>query len=191
MDERTLLKLRRMEQAGEMTSPMRAPVTVHLALADSEDAFDLRGTMDFQDNQVDPATGTMRMRAIVDNSKGLLSPGLFMRVRYPIRENTDELLVPEESLGSDQGQPFVYVIDKKNQVVFKRVELGPQVGTQRVIREGVDKNDRVVVTGLQRIRRGATVAPELRTSKVETAEAPATTKTAHAKTAKNDGKAAE
>jgi RND family efflux transporter MFP subunit len=147
--------------------------------------------MDFQDNQVDPATGTMRMRAIVDNSKGLLSPGLFTRVRYPIRENTDELLVPEESLGSDQGQPFVYVIGEENKVVFKRVELGPQVGTQRVIREGVDKSDRVVVTGLQRIRRGATVAPELRTDKVETAEAPPASKTARApKTAKND-KAAE
>ncbi|HTN75953.1 MAG TPA: efflux RND transporter periplasmic adaptor subunit [Pirellulaceae bacterium] len=166
MDERTVLKLRRLISDGVIQSPDKEDVTVKVALADSPE-FALSGVIDFQDNQVDPATGTLRVRATVKNPYGLLSPGLFARILYPIGKPSPSLLIPEESLGSDQGQPFVYVIGDDNQVVFRRVELGPQREDERVIRKGVEAHDRVVVTGLQRLRRNDKVTPEERPADVE------------------------
>lgn len=159
MDERTVLRLRRLMQELESESTRPAEVKVAIALADS-DQFTLEGIVDFEDNQIDPSTGTLRVRATVDNPKRLLSPGLFVRVRYPIGDAKQELTVPEESLGSDQGRPFVYVIGEGNKVAYRPVELGPQVGGQRVIREGIELGERIVVTGLQRVRREAEVIPE-------------------------------
>ena len=159
MDERTVLRLRRLIQQGKIPSPIKSQVKVDIALADS-DRFDLNGIIDFEDNQVDASTGTLRVRAIVPNSNGLLSPGLFVRVRYPIGEPSAELLIPEESLGSDQGRPFVYVVNPDNKVVYRAVEIGPQVGDKRVIHSGLERDERVVVTGLQRVRRNTQVVPE-------------------------------
>src|SRR5690606_26350053 len=108
-----------------------------IALAD-RDEFGLKGVVDFEDNQVDPSTGTLRVRATVKNEHGLLSPGLFVRVRYPIGKPAPELLIPEESLGSDQGRPFVYVIGDENKVAYRSIEIGPLVGTKRVVRSGLE-----------------------------------------------------
>lgn len=159
MDERTVLRLRRLIQQGKIPSPVSSKVKVDISLADS-DRFDLSGTIDFEDNQIDASTGTLRVRAIVPNPNGLLSPGLFVRVRYPIGEPSPELLIPEESLGSDQGRPFVYVVNPDNKVVYRSVELGPQVRDKRVIHSGLELDERVVVTGLQRVRRDSQVIPE-------------------------------
>jgi multidrug efflux system membrane fusion protein len=172
MDERTVLRLRNLIHDKVIMSPTKEDVTVDIALADSPE-FKLTGIIDFQDNQIDPATGTLRVRATVDNPDDLLSPGLFVRLRYPIGKPGPQLMIPEESLGSDQGQPFVFVIEKGeievdgekqavDKVVARRVELGPQVGGKRVIREGLQLDERIVVTGLQRIRRNAVVTPEER-----------------------------
>lgn len=182
MDERTVLKLRRLEGSG-MTEPADSDTEVDIALADSEE-FVLKGTVDFLDNQIDPATGTLRVRATVKNPDGLLSPGLFVRLRYPIGDPASQLLVPEESLGSDQGQPFVYVIEKDakdeaEKVAFRRVEVGPQVGGKRVIRDGVKPGDRVIVTGLQRIRRNMAVTPEERKAQEQPSETLASDKKKH------------
>lgn len=163
MDERTVLRLRRLVQAGKIASPEKSKVQVEIALADS-DTFDLKGTIDFEDNQIDASTGTLRVRAVVENPDGLLSPGLFTRVRYPIGKPANQMLIPEESLGSDQGRPFVYVIGEEDRVAYRSVEVGPQVGRKRVILDGIKPGERVVLTGLQRIRRNAQVVPELSTS---------------------------
>lgn len=161
MDERTVLKLRRLEHRGMISSAMKEDVTVNIALADSEE-FALTGTIDFLDNQVDPATGTLRVRATVENPDDLLSPGLFVRLRYPIGKAEPSMIIPEESLGSDQGRPFVYIINDENKIEARNVELGPQVGPNRVIREGLSDGERIAVTGLQRLRRNVEVAPQLR-----------------------------
>lgn len=161
MDERTVLRLRNLEKQGMISSAMKETVTVDIALADS-DEYRLTGTIDFLDNQIDPATGTLRARATVENPDGLLSPGLFVRLRYPIGKPSPSLLIPEESLASDQGRPFVYVINQDNVVEARPVEIGPQVGPRRVIRNGLKTGERVAVTGLQRLRRNAEVAPEER-----------------------------
>lgn len=160
LDERTVLRLRRLEQAGLLQSPLKSPIKVSIALADSTD-FDLEGLVDFLDNQIDAATGTLRARASVNNADGLLSPGMFVRLRYPIGQPAEALLIPEESLASDQGRPFVYVaVEKDGQTIAaaRPIETGPQQGAMRVVRSGLEPGDRVIVTGLQRLRRNAEIA---------------------------------
>lgn len=172
VDERTVLRLRRLMQEGKIETQGMSKVNVEIALAD-RDEFGLKGVVDFEDNQVDPSTGTLRVRATVKNEHGLLSPGLFVRVRYPIGKPAPELLIPEESLGSDQGRPFVYVIGDENKVAYRSIEIGPLVGTKRVVRSGLEKGERIVVTGLQRIRRDLEVDPEPLTPEVESLAASA------------------
>jgi len=164
MDERTVLRLRRMQQAGQLASVADSAVRVRIALADS-DQFTLEGVLDFQDNQVDPATGTQRMRAVIENSSGLLSPGLFVRLRYPIGEPQQSLLIPEECLASDQGRPFVFVAierDGKEIAEARYIETGPLEDGRRVIRTGLTAADRVIATGLQRLRRNAEIKAQPR-----------------------------
>lgn len=164
LDERTVLRLRRLEQAGRLQSPLASPIRIAIALADSAD-FSLTGTVDFLDNQIDSATGTLRARATVENTDGLLSPGMFVRLRYPIGTPAPALLIPEESLASDQGRPFVFVaIDKDGRTTAEAryVEMGPQQGVMRVIRSGLEMGDRIITTGLQRLRRNAEVQAKLK-----------------------------
>ncbi len=89
----------------------------------------------------------------------MLSPGLFVRIRFPVGEPHPALLVPEEALATDQGQRFVYVIDSNNHVVYRRVKVGMLLAGRRVITEGLALDDRVAVTGLQRLRKDLEVDP--------------------------------
>lgn len=162
MDERTVLKLRRLESSGALVSAMSEAVPVSISLADSED-FNVHGRVDFLDNQIDAATGTLRARATVENTNGLLSPGLFVRLKFPIGKPGPALLIPEEAMASDQGRPFVYVVaesEGKQIAEARNVELGPLVGSKRVIRAGLESSDRVIVTGLQRLRRKMEINPK-------------------------------
>lgn len=164
LDERTVLRLRRLEQAGLVQSPLESPVKVRIALADSTD-FNIEGTVDFLDNQIDSATGTLRARASVSNESGLLSPGMFVRLRYPIGQPAPALLIPEESLASDQGRPFVFVAveqDGRTIAEARYIEPGPLQGAFRVVRSGLESSDRVIVTGLQRLRRNAEIEAKLK-----------------------------
>lgn len=162
IDERTVLRLRRLENTGAIVSAMKEAVQVTIALADSEE-FALNGKVDFLDNQIDPATGTLRARATVDNSDGLLAPGLFVRLKFPIGKAEPSLLIPEEAMASDQGRPFVYVVSQdgeKTTAEARSVEPGPLVGERRVIRAGLTAEDRVITTGLQRLRRKMEINPK-------------------------------
>lgn len=158
MDERTVLRLRRLLQDGLIKSVRDSAVEVQIALSDESD-FTHRGTVDFVDNQVDPSTGTLRFRAEVRNKNLFFSPGLFVRVRFPIGEPRPAVMVPEEALATDQGQRFLYVIGEDDKVEYRRVKTGLLVDGKRVIHEGVEPTERVIVTGLQRIRPGMQVAP--------------------------------
>ena len=159
LDERTELRLRRLIEEGRLQSPLEHPTTVQFALAD-ETEFTHAGVIDFVDNQIEGATGTLRVRAIVKNPSGLFSPGLFVRIRVPIGAARKALVIPEESLGSDQGQKFVYVVDDKDEVSYRRVETGLLNKGRRVIENGLKPEDRIIVTGLQRVRPGAKVSPK-------------------------------
>jgi RND family efflux transporter MFP subunit len=159
IDERTLLRLRRLVREGKIVSARTEPTTVHIGTAD-EEGYSLAGVIDFIDNRVEAGTGTLRVRARADNPKALLSPGMFVRIRLPVGKPKPCLLVPEEALGSDQGQRYVFVVNDKDEVVYRPVKLGPQVDRLRVIETGVQPDDRVIVSGLQRVRAGVKVVPK-------------------------------
>jgi RND family efflux transporter MFP subunit len=158
IDERTVLKLRRLVREGRIKSHRETQITVQVALAD-EAEFNLSGVVDFVDNQIDPTTGTLRLRAVIANPNRMLSPGLFVRIRFPVGDPHPALLIPEEALATDQGQRFVYVIDSKNHVVYRRVKVGMLLAGRRVITEGLQLDDRIAVTGLQRLRKDLEVDP--------------------------------
>ena len=159
IDERTVLKLQRLVHEGVIKATRESKVEVQVALADDPE-FRLRGIVDFVDNQVDPTTGTLRMRAVIQNEDRLLTPGLFVRLRFPVGDPHPALLIPEEALATDQGQRFVYVIDEKSHVVYRPVKMGILLAGKRVITEGLQPTDRVAVTGLQRLKKDAEVVPK-------------------------------
>jgi len=159
VDERTLLMFRRLIREGKIKSARETDVEVDVALADEPGFLDEhgyprhRGLINFGDNKVDPATGTLQIRATFDNKERLLSPGMFVRVRVPVGAAHPALLVPEQALTTDQGQKFVYVVTPENKVDVRYVRVGPPHGQLREIQQGLKPNDRVIVSGLQQVRR--------------------------------------
>lgn len=160
VDERTVLRLQRLIQEGKMTSARDTEVPIQVGLADEED-YSLTARFNFLDNQVDAATGTLLARAEIRNPNLMLSPGLFVRLRVPIGDPRSALLVHEEALGTDQGQRYVYVVNDQNIVEYRRVKVGWLEAGRRVIEEGLQAGDRVVLTNLQRIRPKDEVNPKL------------------------------
>lgn len=159
IDERTVLRLRRLIQEGKIQSARNSQVVAQIALADDRE-FTLKGVIDFIDNQIDPASGTLRLRVVIDNPALLLSPGFFVRLRVPVGAPHKALLVQEEALGTDQGQRFVYTLNDKDEVTYCPVKIGPQFESRRVIENGLSPQDRVIVLGLQRVRPGVKVNPK-------------------------------
>jgi membrane fusion protein, multidrug efflux system len=114
-------------------------------------------TLDFVDNRVDPQTGTLKVRVVVKNPDGKLTPGLFARVRLPDGVAHDAVLVADRAIGTDQDRRYVLVVDREEKVQYRPVKLGPLHDGLRVVREGLTASDRVVVRGLQRVRPGVQV----------------------------------
>ena len=121
-----------------------------------------KGKLDFLDNRLDQSTGTLRARAVVGNKSGLFSPGLFARVRVTGSAAYAAVLLPDEAIGSDQTNKFVYVVDADGTVARKTVKLGPLHEGLRVVREGLQPDEWVITKGLQRARPGIKVAPNAR-----------------------------
>ncbi len=157
-DQKAYLKYVRLDREGKRPSSRTSQTPVYLALPDEKE-FRHRGYMDFLDNQVDFSSGTMRGRAVFDNSDFVFIPGLFARIRMPGSGEYEALLLPEEVIGTDQSQKFVFVVDEEGSVIHRPVELGPVVDGLRVIRSGLSGEERVIVNGLQRARSGAKVTP--------------------------------
>ena len=174
IDERTILKVERLIREGKIPSPRDSKYHVLFALAD-ETEFLRQGEIDFLDNHISMTTGTLRLRATVENDSLLLTPGMFIRLHVPIGNPHSAMLVPEESLGSDQGQRFVYVLDDEDKVTYRRVRIGMLKEGRRVIEEGLGPKDRVVVSGLQRVRAGVKVTIKNAESKSEKSETPTNT----------------
>jgi multidrug efflux system membrane fusion protein len=172
MDEPTLLRIRRAINEGRMKRRKEGEIPVHMGLQ-GEDGYPHQGTINFVNNQVDPTTGSVSVRGIFPNPEPpagirLLSPGMFVRIRLPIGTPRSALLVIDRAVGSDQGLKYVYVLDAKNTVQYRRVTTGAlQEDGLRVIEdsvkpdEGVKPNEPVVVGGLQQVRPQMVVKPEL------------------------------
>ena len=122
----------------------RPSIKVLLGLAD-EEGYPHEGTIDFAENRLDMMTGTLRVRGVFPNPKRILSPGMFARIRVPIGEPHRAILIPEEALGSDQGQRFLYVVGDENKVEYRRVQIGSLQGKLRVIEKGLAEGDRIVL----------------------------------------------
>ncbi|HYD93975.1 MAG TPA: efflux RND transporter periplasmic adaptor subunit [Noviherbaspirillum sp.] len=136
------------------------PVTVRVGLA-NEEGFPHEGKLEFVDNRVDPATGSVRMRAVFKNADNALAPGLFARVQLiPAGAGANATLVAERAVGTDQNRKFVYVVTPDGKAEYRPVRLGPVIDGMRVVREGVKPGEKVIVNGLQRVRPGAPVTAE-------------------------------
>ncbi len=120
----------------------------------------IRGKLQLIDNEVNESSGTIRVRAVFDNPDGRLIPGQFVRVRMGQPKAEEHLLVSERAIGTDQDKKFVFVVDASNTVATRQVRLGTSVDGQRIVEEGLNAGDRIVVNGLQRIRPGAVVDPQ-------------------------------
>ncbi|HEY7494467.1 MAG TPA: efflux RND transporter periplasmic adaptor subunit [Candidatus Tectomicrobia bacterium] len=157
-DERTYLKEIRRSHTEERTNSQASRTPVYLALAD-EAGFPHKGSVDFVDNRLDPGTGTITARAVVPNPDLALTPGLFARVRVPTSDTYRALLLPSEAVGSDLSQQFVFVVNDQNLAEYRKVTLGPIIDGLRVIRNGLQPDNWVIVNGIQRVKTGARVDP--------------------------------
>ena len=134
VDERTLLQIRHWMREGKITGIEEKGAEVLMGLAD-EQGYPHKGTIDFIDNKLDPGTGTLRLRGVFDNSKQILYPGLFVRLRIQIGNPHPAILVAERALGTDQGQKFLYLVNDKNKVVYKSVKVGSLHDGLRVVED--------------------------------------------------------
>lgn len=159
VDEQAYLKYSRLNLSGQRPSSREVQNPVQVAVADEPD-FPHTGWMDFVDNQIDSETGTLQGRAVLPNPDLLFSPGQFVRLRLAGSGRYEAVLVPDEAIATDQAQRFVWVIDAENKAQYRKVTLGPRYEGKRIIREGLSGADRIVVSGLQRVRPNIVVAPE-------------------------------
>jgi RND family efflux transporter MFP subunit len=174
VDEHTALRVRQLIREGKSDSPREGGFPVSLGLA-NEEGYPHQGTINFVDNQVNPKTGTIRLRGVFPNKDQVLLPGFFVRVRTPVGRRHKALLVSERALDTDQGQKIVYVVNEKNAVVVRPLRLGALQNGLREITDGLKPGERVIVTGLQQVRPGATVEPNLVDMPVQAAAAKALT----------------
>jgi len=159
-DEASYLRYERLAKGGRDMTSRDSSSVVSLKLLDEQD-FTHQGRMDFVDNVIDRSSGTIRGRAVFSNPDGVLTPGMFARVRVPGSPPYEALLVPDAAIGSDQVRKFVYVVGADGTVAQKYVTLGQIVDrTLRVIKDGIGADDRIIVNGLLRARPGQKVTPQ-------------------------------
>ncbi len=159
MDEASYLRYERFSGSGKEVTGRDGGVVVALKLLDEKD-YVHRGYMDFVDNAIDRSSGTIRGRAVFSNTKGVLTPGMFGRIRVPGSPTYNALLVPDAAIGTEQVRKYVLVVGPDNTTVQKYVTLGPLDDKLRVIKDGLKADDRVVVNGLARVRPGQKVTPQ-------------------------------
>lgn len=159
--ERDLLRLEKMDEAKSPAwSLIQAPLFVGL---ESEPDYPHSGVINFRDNRVESETGTVLVRGVLTNSDRKLIPGLFARIRVPVGRPRPRLLIPETSLGADQRGRFVLIVNAENTVEQRPVQLETNLDQHGYlsIREGLTAKDLVIVSGIQKARPGAKVAPDV------------------------------
>jgi RND family efflux transporter MFP subunit len=175
LSEREVLRISessadRRSSAGRVERIRQIPLELGLS---NEEGYSFKGTVHYTDLAIDPGTGTYLIRGIFPNPHPIqLLPGLFVRIRTPIRERENALLVTERALGSDQGGRYLYVVDADNVVQHRPVELGAVVDGMRVIESGLKADEWVIVEGVLRARPGAKVNPERKGESTRAAVAP-------------------
>lgn len=146
-DESAWLRYQAMRKDGSRAGT-RSPVRIGLA---NEVGFPHSGELDFINNALDPSSGTIRARAVLQNSDGLLIPGLFARVQLQTREQYRALLIHEQAILTDQDRKFVFVVGQGDTAERRDLVLGGSVDGLRIVESGLQSGDRVVVNGTKKI----------------------------------------
>jgi len=120
-----------------------------------------KGKFDAIDAQVDPNTGSILVQAIFPNPDNLLRPGMYAKVIVQIKVDEGALVVPQRCLTELQGQYSVFIVNDSNQVVSRQVEVSTQIGDVSVIKSGLKPNEKIVIDGLQKVRNGMVINPQL------------------------------
>ncbi|MFD2265182.1 efflux RND transporter periplasmic adaptor subunit [Lacibacterium aquatile] len=159
-DEEVVLQALATLPAGQdaRTKVDQIPVQMNTALAGGET---YQGRLQLIDNAVDARSGTVRVRAIFDNADGNLIPGQFARLRMGQAKAEPALLISERAVGTDQDKKFVMVVGEDNKATYREITLGAPVDGLRIVTRGLKPGEKIVVNGLQRIRPGVTVAPQV------------------------------
>ncbi len=166
VDERSLLRYMRQRAESRSKAPgslRELGIPCYLQLADEKE-FMHEGVLDFASAEVDKGTGTARIRGVFANENRELASGLFVRVQIPVSEPYDALLIPERALATDQSIKYVYVVGEDGEAKRRTVELGALRGDMRIVTKGLEAGERIIVKGLQRVRPGQKVEPELAAS---------------------------
>lgn len=161
VDERRLLNFA--DTARKMGKELQqggGGLDVSVTISDPS-AKPFKGKLDFAENRVDNESGTIRLRARFPNPDLVLQPGLFGRIQVEASNTYQAILVPDEAIGSDQNERVVYVVDAQGKVSTKPVRPGPRLYGYRVIREGLDGTETIIVNGLMRARPGSTITPQM------------------------------
>jgi RND family efflux transporter MFP subunit len=170
VSENNFIKYKRLAGRGEGVGAADLGALVEIALPD-ERGFPHKARVDFLDNRLDQGTGTLRTRAVIANPAGLFSPGLFARVRVTGTAQYMAVLIPDEAIGTDQTNKYVFAVGEDGTVSRKSIVPGPLFNGLRVVREGLTGDEWVITRGLQRARPGQKVTPKRETLTVS--EAPA------------------
>jgi membrane fusion protein, multidrug efflux system len=158
-DEQSYLRYMQMARSGERPSSRDAGNPVQVGLA-NEEGFPHAGTVDFIDNQLNPQTGTIRARAVLQNRDGQFTPGLFARVQLLGSGEYTAILIDDRAVNTDQSQKYVLLLGANNQIEYRKVKLGRVIDGLRVVKEGLKPGDVIVVNGAQRVHPGVTVTPQ-------------------------------
>ncbi|KQQ23530.1 hemolysin secretion protein D [Methylobacterium sp. Leaf123] len=159
VDERSFLKYQGSLGIGMGQTQRGKGAPVQIALS-GEEKPTRKGTLDFVDNRVDNQTGTMLLRATVENPDGFIKPGLFGIVAMPATKPFQGILIPDEAVSANQDKRIVYVLGEGDKVAARTVKLGPLVDGYRVVRDGLKGDELVVINGVAKVRPGAQVKPE-------------------------------
>jgi RND family efflux transporter MFP subunit len=170
VNERDVLRIRAEAARKGLTAADLKSVPIEVGLQ-TDTGYPHEGKLDYAAPTINQSTGTLAVRGVVPNPSRVLLPGYFVRVRVPVDQQPNALLVPDTALGSDQGGRYVLVVTGENMVEQRKVETGPLEGDLRVIESGLKPEDRVVTAGLLRAVPGQKVDPQLQ--KIEQPQASA------------------
>lgn len=159
-DEQVVMRALKDLPGGASARERISAIPVRMGTAASPE-LPFEGRLQLVDNQVDARSGTIRVRAVFENKDGTLIPGQFAKLRMGQPKASSALLINERAVGTDQNKRFVIVVDQDDKAVWREVKLGPSVDGLRVVTEGLQPGERIVVNGLQRVRPGALLAPKM------------------------------
>ena len=165
-DENSLLRFNDLRGANKLAGAKGGKVPVELQLGNEED-FPHRGFIESFDNRLDAGTGSILLRAVFPNPNGEIVPGLFARIRVPLSEKYQALMIDESAVGTDQALKFVLTLSSSNTVEYRPVTLGPTIDGMRVVRSGLEAGEEIVVNGMARVRPGMPVVAEQATNQAK------------------------